>query len=536
MGTTPPSPPGSAPPNAETGSSGKNAFDIFYHLIQRPLSLFALASLVIILFAVIWAFVQNAAEPGTELSFLWIRYTKGKSTTSDYQLLSKDQQHTGAKSHQTLRVCGSDTIGSDLMPMIAIGFLSRQGFGTASQEKVNGVRTVVKAQKGTAELTVDITADGTKSGIDSLIAGECDIAMASREPNSVEDENLRAAVQASGSIGNYDNYKQQLIAKDGIAVIVNRANRLQSISYPMLSKIFSGKFKDWKSVTPFQSGEIRLILLNKKSGTRAEFEKRVLSPFGEELSRSVKFESESNIEVSNTVSEQETAIGIVAFPYVGNARSLRLSERTDGNIKPLYPSPQSIGHHTYVLNRELLLIATKASPNVKNLIEFASSDEGQQLVERAGFVAYKTRVGQPTTQKGVEDEYARTIMGADSQLMNVRFSTGYDNPKPASLDELKSHLDYLRNVVREGRRILLLGFTDNTGDRAKNLDLSLKRAKAIEKLLRQDKELAASMSKPQDPNKPAQIIVNGFGDIRPIATNTTEDERARNRRVEIWLK
>jgi phosphate transport system substrate-binding protein len=528
MGTTPPSPPGSAPPNAETGSSGKNAFDIFYHLIQRPLSLFALASLVIILFAVIWAFVQNAAEPGTELSFLWIRYTKGKPTTSDYQLLNTRRQPTGANSHQTLRVCGSDTIGSDLMPMIAIGFLSRQGFGTASQAKEGG-GTVVTAQKGTERLTVDITADGTKSGIDSLIAGKCDIAMASREPNSVEDETLQAAAKNSGVIGGYN---RQIIAKDGIAVIVNRANRLESISYPMLSKIFSGEVKDWNSVTSFQSGEIRLILLNKRSGTRAEFEKRVLSPLGQELSRSVKFESESNIEVSNTVSEQETAIGIVAFPYVGNARSLQLSENSDDKVKALYPSPQSIGDHSYLLNRNLLLIATKDSPLVKNFIDFARNDEGQQVVVRAGFVAYKSRV----RQQGAEDEYARTIKSADSQLMNVRFSTGVSNPTIESLKELEAQIHDLRDFLEGGRQIFLLGFTDDTGVDAQNLDLSRKRAERIKTLLLGYPEIQASMNKPQDPNRPGRIIVVGFGSLRPIASNKSDANKARNRRVEIWVK
>ena len=531
MGTTPPSPPGSAPPNAETGSSGKNAFDIFYHLIQRPLSLFALASLVIILFAVIWAFVQNAAEPGTELSFLWIRYTKGKPPTSDDQLLNTPPQPTGANSHQTLRVCGSDTIGSDLMPMIATDFLSRQGFGTSSQAIVKGGK-VVSGQKGTEILTVDIRALGTKSGIDSLLAGSCDIAMASREPNPEEDEKLQEVAKNSGAIG----YKRQIIAKDGIAVIVNRANRLDSLSYATLSRIFSGEVKDWKDVNSFQSGEIRLILLDKNSGTRDEFKKKVLNEPGKKWSSSFRLESESNIKVSNEVSELETAIGIVAFPYVGNAKALRIFENSDDKDNALYPSPESIGNHSYLLNRNLLLIATKDSPLVKNFIDFARNDEGQQVVVRAGFVALKSRVRQLTTPKGVEDEYARTIRSADSQLMNVSFSTGVSNPTIESLKELEAQIDDLRGFLEGGRQIFLLGFTDDTGVDAQNLDLSRKRAERIKTLLLGYPEIQASMNKPQDPNRPGRIIVVGFGSLRPIASNKSDANKARNRRVEIWVK
>jgi phosphate transport system substrate-binding protein len=536
MGITPPSAPESTPANAETKQSGKNISDIIYHLIQHPLRLVGVALTVIIFLAVILAFIEKLAKPGTkiDISLGSIGYIKND------QLVNTPLQPTGANSYQKLRVCGSDTIGSDLMPMIATGFLSHQGFGTAKREEVKGEGKALTAQKkGTEEgLTVEISTIGTNSGIDSLVDGNCDIAMVSRELNTVEYENLQGAVTKSVVNG---RLRKEVIAKDGIAVIVNRANTLDSLNYSQLSDIFSGKIKDWKEVNSSQSGKISLTLLDKKSGTRKEFENEVLIPFDKTMSPSVEFEDQSNIKVSNKVSENETAIGFVAYPYVGNAKSLRLSKLSkpaDGKdkVEPLYPSPQSIRVRTYVLSRNLYLIATKANPLVNNFIDFALNDEGQQFVERAGFVTYKTRVGHPTTSGTAEDEYARTIKAADSQLMNVFFPTDDSKPEENSLNELKKYLPFFREVIREGRRILLLGFTDETGDDKQNLILSRKRAETIQKILIQDPDILTSMSKSKISNKPIQIIVVPFGSIRPIASNKTDDSKALNRRVEIWVK
>jgi outer membrane protein OmpA-like peptidoglycan-associated protein len=55
------------------------------------------------------------------------------------------------------------------------------------------------------------------------------------------------------------------------------------------------------------------------------------------------------------------------------------------------------------------------------------------------------------------------------------------------------------------------------------MDLSLRRARAIEKIL-------VSHGIPSN-----RISVIGYGDARPIASNHTEEGRAKNRRVEVKL-
>jgi phosphate transport system substrate-binding protein len=487
--------------------------------------------LTITLFLATWIRADQSAEPGTEVSFFFIKYTKAKPPTSDVQRVNIPRQTTSANSPHMLRVCGSDTIGVDLMPSIAAAFLLREGFGTASHLAMDGGGVTLTGKNASKTLSIEISKRGTKSGIDALVTGNCDIAMASRNPEEIKQ--LQAAVASLVING---GYTKQVIAKDGIAVIVNRANRLDSLSYPMLSKIFSGEVKDWKDVeknSP-ESGEIRLILLDKNSGTRDEFREKVLGA-KVEFSKPFQPEKSSNIKVSNEVSELEGAIGIVAFPYVGNAKSLKLS--ADENVDALYPSPQSIQEGRYILSRELYLISTKTSDNVKNFIDFARSDEGQALVERAGFVTYKKRFGQLTSASGVQDEYARTIMGADTQLMNVEFSTDSSKLNEKSLDELEGQFDAIRVFLQAGRRILLLGFTDSDGESEEyNRKLSFQRAQSIERLLLQNPKILASKSNHQDLSNSAQIKLFGFGSMRPIASNKSKKDKVRNRRVEIWVK
>ncbi len=68
------------------------------------------------------------------------------------------------------------------------------------------------------------------------------------------------------------------------------------------------------------------------------------------------------------------------------------------------------------------------------------------------------------------------------------------------------------------------GHTDDTGTREINIDLSLRRARAVAN------DLAERLGLPQD-----SIAVEGLGPDQPIATNATEQGRALNRRIEIVI-
>ena len=70
-------------------------------------------------------------------------------------------------------------------------------------------------------------------------------------------------------------------------------------------------------------------------------------------------------------------------------------------------------------------------------------------------------------------------------------------------------------------KVRLEGYTDSTGDPVANKQLSLNRANAISALLA------------QGGIDPSRISTDGWGDEKPIASNDTEEGRARNRRTEL---
>ncbi|MFO0756204.1 MAG: OmpA family protein [Byssovorax sp.] len=87
-------------------------------------------------------------------------------------------------------------------------------------------------------------------------------------------------------------------------------------------------------------------------------------------------------------------------------------------------------------------------------------------------------------------------------------------------------LDQLAAVLAEHPEILRVevqGHTDNKGKRPAMLELSQKRAEAVQKAL-VDRGVAS-----------ARIVAKGYGGDRPIAANLTTEGRAKNRRVEIKI-
>jgi OOP family OmpA-OmpF porin len=100
----------------------------------------------------------------------------------------------------------------------------------------------------------------------------------------------------------------------------------------------------------------------------------------------------------------------------------------------------------------------------------------------------------------------------------VEFEVGLDVITPtgrALLDEIYDALQQFPDVPVE-----IAGHADSQGSEDANLDLSRRRADAV---------LAYLVAKGAAADR---FVVNGYGETRPIADNTTEEGRQRNRRIE----
>lgn len=104
-------------------------------------------------------------------------------------------------------------------------------------------------------------------------------------------------------------------------------------------------------------------------------------------------------------------------------------------------------------------------------------------------------------------------------LYGIFFDTGKSVIKPESGPALQQVLDYLKE--NPSVKIVVVGHTDNTGVYAGNITLSKARAKAVKDYL-VAKGAGAS-----------RLLSEGVASLCPVSTNSTEEGRAKNRRVEI---
>ena len=105
-------------------------------------------------------------------------------------------------------------------------------------------------------------------------------------------------------------------------------------------------------------------------------------------------------------------------------------------------------------------------------------------------------------------------------LYDIYFDTDKDTLRPDSQPALQEIAKLL--TTEPSLTIHVVGHTDNQGDPAYNLDLSRRRAAAVMKELVEHYSIAA-----------ARLDSFGCGLYSPIASNDSEDGRAKNRRVEL---
>ncbi|HEY8404862.1 MAG TPA: OmpA family protein [Flavobacteriales bacterium] len=111
--------------------------------------------------------------------------------------------------------------------------------------------------------------------------------------------------------------------------------------------------------------------------------------------------------------------------------------------------------------------------------------------------------------------------GATIVLNNVFFETNKWDLKPESKAELNKLADLLK--ANPTKKVEISGHTDNVGNDAANQTLSENRAASVVEYL-----ISQGVSA-------AQLTAKGYGETKPVASNDTEEGRAKNRRTEFKI-
>src|SRR6188472_2093906 len=238
-----------------------------------------------------------------------------------------------------LVIKGSDTLGAKLVPQLAEQF---------------------KAQHpGTA---FDIAAEGSATGFAALIDKTAAIGMASRPAKPEEIANGKAKGV---------DMKETTVAYDGIAVIVNAANSIKSLTKKQVEQIFTGDVTDWSAVGG-SGGNISVYTRNTSSGTYAEFKELAMKK--RDYARDSR-KLAGNEQIAQEVGKNPNGVG-----YVGLAYSKAIGVKVvpiDGAM----PSKKSVLAKNYPYARPTFYY-TNGDPTgaVKAFVDFTIGPEGQKIV------------------------------------------------------------------------------------------------------------------------------------------------------------
>ena len=232
------------------------------------------------------------------------------------------------------------------------------------------------------EVNIAVTGGGSGTGIAALISGTCDIAESSR---SVAEKEIVQG-KAAGCV-----FNEELVALDGIVVVVHPSNPVGALTMEALREIFLGNVRNWKQV----GGPDRpIVLLSREfnSGTHIFFKEHVLrrgkSKGTEEFSpRSLLMPS--SYAIAEEVSRNENAIGYYGLGYI-SPRQKVVAVAAGENEPFIAPDLETIRSNRYPISRPLFLYTNgKPQGAVKAFIDFAYSKEGQEIVVKTDFVPFK---------------------------------------------------------------------------------------------------------------------------------------------------
>ena len=212
---------------------------------------------------------------------------------------------------------------------------------------------------------INVTAEytGSGAGIESLESGSVDIGNSSR--------NLKDSELESGAVEN-------VVAIDGIAVIVDKENTVTDLSSEDLAKIYKGEVTNWKDLGG-KDESIVVIGRESGSGTRTAFEELL------KLEDACKYaqELDSTGGVLAKVASTPGAIGYVSLDVVDDTVQ---AVKLDG----AEASEESIVAGNYLLSRPFVMATmgeiSEQNDLVKAWFDYIASEEGQAVIKGLGLI------------------------------------------------------------------------------------------------------------------------------------------------------
>ena len=233
--------------------------------------------------------------------------------------------------------------------------------GSTSMEKVIGaLGEQFMSDNNGVSVTYDATGSG--AGIEAASNGSADIGLSSR---GLKDEE-----KASGLVGT-------TVALDGIAVIVNPANKVADLTVEQIAKIFTGEITDWSELGG-DAGTISCIGREAGSGTRDGFESIIKTKDACKMDQ----ELTSTGAVIEAVAGNPNAIGYASL----SALKDNVKAVTVGGVEC---TEDTVLDGSYAIQRPFVFVTKDGealSAQAQAFFDFATSSAANDLIRAAGAV------------------------------------------------------------------------------------------------------------------------------------------------------
>ena len=242
--------------------------------------------------------------------------------------------------------------------------------GTVNTDGSTSMESVVKAlgeafMELNPGVTVNYSGTGSGTGIQSAIDGTCDLGLSSRALKDEENQN--------GAVEN-------IVALDGVAVVINPANGVEDLTVEQIAQIFTGEITNWSELGG-TDGEIAVFGREAGSGTRGAFEEIV----GVEDTCKYTNEYSSTGDVIGNVASNPNAIGYASLSAVNDTvKAVK--------VNGVAPSEDTVKDGSYEIQRPFVMVTKEGaelSEATQAFLDFAMSADAADIIAAAGAVSPK---------------------------------------------------------------------------------------------------------------------------------------------------
>jgi phosphate transport system substrate-binding protein len=216
------------------------------------------------------------------------------------------------------------------------------------------------------DVQIHVQGGGSTAGVQAALSGAAQIGMSSR---ALTPDEARRIIGIP-------------VARDGIALIVNRENRVGDLLLEQARAIYAGEVRNWRQLGG-RDAPITVITREEGSGTRGAFETLVMA--GRRIAASALVQDSTGA-VRQMVASDPAAIGYISIGLVDTtvkALRLRNVEANEANIDA----------GTYPLVRPFLfVISGDARGAAKDFIDWVTGPEGREITRREGLLPLRSDV------------------------------------------------------------------------------------------------------------------------------------------------